>query len=337
MKAVIQTGYGSPRDVLEVRDIDKPTIGPNQVLVRVRATSVHADVWHVVSGFPFVLRLMGSGLRRPTALVPGTDLAGIVEEVGKDVRRLNVGDEVFGESLMGMQWQNAGAFAEYVAAPEEGLVLKPDNVSFEQAAAVPTAGYIVLINLRGRAAIQSGQHVLINGAAGGVGSIALQIAKARGATVTAVDHTDKLDLLRQLGADEVIDYTREDCTLGEPRYDLVFDVASTLKLSHSERVLKPDGVVVVIGHDHYGSVGRRIFGSIPLMVGLMARSIFDRHLDRPDTSMPDKQQSMNELRDLLASGQLTPVIDRTYPLEQVGEAMQRLQDGRGLGRILLTP
>src|SRR5680860_1243746 len=188
MRAVVQDRYGSA-DVLQVRDVDTPVVGDDEVLVRVRAASVHPDVWHVVSGRPYVLRLMGSGLRRPRNRVPGTDVAGQVEVVGRNVTRLRPGDEVFGETVSGYQWHNGGAFAEYVAVPERALAPKPRNVSFEQAAAVPT----------------SGLHALVNGAGGGVGAFAVQLAKAVGATVTGVDAAGKLDLLRSLGADHVID------------------------------------------------------------------------------------------------------------------------------------
>lgn len=339
MKAVVQTGYGEPHDVLEVREIDPPPVGEREVLVRVHAASVHADVWHVVRGYPWILRLMGSGLRRPSPPVPGTDLAGTVEAVGSAVTRFAPGDAVFGESRGGSQWKNGGAWAELAAVPEDELALKPEGVSFEQAACVPTAGNIAIANLRGRARIEPGQHVLVNGAAGGVGSLALQIAKARGARVTGVDHTDKLELLRVLGADEVIDYTREDATDGSAgaRYDLVFDVASTLKPSACKRVLTPAGVYVVIGHDHYGTLGRRLFGSVPAMLWLMVCGLFQRHLPRPDFSLPPKPEVMAELRGLLAGGALTPAVDRTLPLDAAAEALRYLQTGRAAGKVLLTP
>lgn len=199
MKAIYQTRYGRPDEVLELRHIAEPVLGEHEVLVRVRAASVHADVWHVITGFPWVLRLMGSGVRRPHPAVPGTDLAGSVEAVGSKVTRFKPGDAVFDESRGGMQWKNGGTFAEYAAVPEGELALIPQGITFEQAAALPTPGYIALANLRGRASPQPGQHVLINGAAGGVGSIALQIARARGARVTGVDRTDKLDNASRAG------------------------------------------------------------------------------------------------------------------------------------------
>ena len=207
MKAVVQEEYGS-LDALEVREVEKPAPGDDEVLVRVRAASVHPDVWHVVSGHPYVLRLMGAGFSKPKNPIPGTDMAGVVEAVGKSVTQFQPGDEVFGETIGSMQWINGGAYAEYVTVAEDCLALKPANVTFEQAASVPTSGYIVLLNFAEVGQLGPGQEVLVNGAGGGVGALALQLAKAYGARVTAVDSTKKLNLLRELGADEVIDYTR---------------------------------------------------------------------------------------------------------------------------------
>ena len=201
MKAIVQDKYGPPGDVLRLREIVRPTIGDDEVLVRVRAASVHADVWHAVTGRPYVLRLMGGGFSKPKIPVPGTDLAGHVESVGKNVTQFRPGDEVFGESIKGIQWANGGAFAEYVSVSQDALALKPQGVSFEQAAAVPTSGLIALSNLQGRRKIQPGQRVLINGAGGGVGSIVVQLAKANGAQVTGVDCAAKLEMVRALGAD----------------------------------------------------------------------------------------------------------------------------------------
>jgi NADPH:quinone reductase-like Zn-dependent oxidoreductase len=257
MKAVIQDKYGSP-DALELREIDEPPIEDDEVLVRVRAASVHPDVWHVVTGLPYLLRLMGAGLLKPKNRIPGTDMAGHVEAVGKNVKEFRPGDEVFGETLRGLQWHNGGAYAEYVAVPEDMLALKPANVTFEQAASVPTTGYIVLMNLRGKAQVKPGQKVLINGAGGGVGTLALQIAKAHGATVTAVDSTEKLDMLRSLGADQVIDYTQEDFTRRDERFDLIFDIPGNHSFSDCRRVLTPEGVYVLIGHDHFGQQGHHL-------------------------------------------------------------------------------
>jgi NADPH:quinone reductase-like Zn-dependent oxidoreductase len=335
MKAIVQEAYGSPEAVLQLREVDRPAGAEDEVLVRVRAASVHPDVWHVVSGRPFVLRLLGSGLVRPKRRVPGTDVAGTVESVGGNVTRFRPGDDVFGETIRGYQWRNGGAFAEYVAVPEETLALKPAGVTFEQAAAVPTSGLIALLNLhQGR--LKSGQDVLVNGAAGGVGAIAVQLAKAHGATVTGVDSAEKLELVGSLGADRVIDYAKEDFTRGDDRYDLIFDVPGGHPLSDCRRVLKPDGIYVLIGHDHYGRVGRRWFGSLPRFLRLMVLSLFVRQLPRPDFSMPAKQEQLAVLAELLEAGKLTPVIGRTYPLEEVPEAIRRLTAGDTLGKIIIT-
>jgi NADPH:quinone reductase-like Zn-dependent oxidoreductase len=337
MKAVVHTRYGEPQEVLELREIDTPEVEGGEVLVRVRATSVHADVWHAVSGRPILLRLMGAGFFRPKELIPGTDLAGVVEVVGPGVTRFKVGDAVFGESRMAMQWRNGGTFAEYAVVPEGALELKPENVSFEQAASVPTSGLIALINLRGSAEVQPGHCVLINGAGGGVGSIALQIAKARGARVTAVDRADKLEMLSSLGTDKVIDYRREDFTRGDERYDLIIDVASTLSLKDCKRVLDPTGIYVIIGHDHYGAAGGRLLGSLPHFFKLVALAPFDRHLPTLSFSVPGKTEIMAELKELLEAGKLTPIVDRTFPLSEARAAMRYLQDGGGLGKIIITP
>jgi NADPH:quinone reductase-like Zn-dependent oxidoreductase len=239
MKAIVQDGYGSPHEVLHLRDVERPEPKDDEVLVRVHAASVHPDVWHMVWGRPYVLRLMGAGLSGPRSLIPGTDLAGRVESVGAAVTRFRPGDEVFGETVRGYQWHNGGAYAEYAAVHEESVALKPSNVSFEQAAAVPTSALIVLQNLRGPAKVRPGQRVLINGAAGGVGAFALQLAKAEGAEVTGVDSTDKLGLLRSIGADRVIDFTRHDFTIDAQRYDLILDIPGNHPFSEVRRALTP--------------------------------------------------------------------------------------------------
>ncbi len=233
MKAIVQEKYGSP-DHLELREVAKPVVGDDEVLVRVRAASVHPDVWHVVTGLPYVLRLMGAGFSKPKNPIPGTDMAGIVESVGKSVTQFRPGAAVFGETIETNQWTNGSAFAEYVSVSQDLLALKPDRITFEQAASVPTAGFITLLNLREGSQL-SGQNVLVNGAGGGVGSLALQLAKAYGAQVTAVDTASKLGMLRALGADEVIDYTKEDFTRRGVRYDLIFDVPGNHPFSACRR------------------------------------------------------------------------------------------------------
>lgn len=335
MQAIVQGNYGSADD-LHLQEVAQPRPASDEVLVRVRASSVHADVWHVVTGLPYVLRLMGAGLRRPRNPVPGTEVAGVVEEVGAAVTRFAPGDAVFGETIAGMQWVHGGAFAQYATAPESALARKPDNVSFEQAAAVPTAALIALSNLEMAGGVSPGDRVLVNGGAGGVGSMAIQLAKASGAEVTAVDTTSKLDLLGELGADHVVDYTREDFTRGDARYDLVFDIPGNHPLAECRRALRPDGVYVLIGHDHYGAGMHRVVGAIPRMLGLVARAAFIRQLPRPGAKMPDRATSMTRLHDLLASGQLRPHIDRSYPLAEVPQALRYLQSGEVRGKIVIT-
>lgn len=338
MRAILQSAYGEPADVLSLGETPKPVASKGEVLVRVYAASVHADVWHVVKGWPYVLRLMGSGFARPKSPIPGTDMAGVVESVGEGATRFQVGDAVFGECAKGFQWANGGAFAQYVAVSQDALALKPGNVTFEQAASVPTPGLIAWHNLMGHRPWRAGQHMLINGAGGGVGAVALQLAKAHGATVTAVEHTSKLAMVRALGADHVLDFTRDEPTQGSARYDIILDVASNLNFRDCARVLKPDGVYILIGHDHYGASGAKWFGSgIPAFLKLALRTPFDPHLIMPNTAAPNKQLGTALLAELMAKGQLTPVVDRAFPLADVVDAVAYLQSGKALGRIVLVP
>ena len=336
MRAVVQERYGSP-DALLVRDVERPSPRDDEVLVRVRAASVHADVWHTVLGVPYVLRFMGGGVRRPKVRVPGIDMAGVVEAVGVRAGRFRVGDEVFGETVNGMQWRNGGAYAEYVAAPEEALAVKPSGLSFEEAAAVPTSALIAISGLRDQARLQPGETVLVNGAGGGLGIFAVQLARALGASsVTAVDHAAKLDLLRSLGADRVIDYTAEDFTRLAERYDVILDIPGNHPFSAVRRALEPDGRYVLIGHDAYGSEGRRVFGSIPRFAGLLARTPFTRQLPRIDFSPMDKAAAMTLLAELIEAGRLRPVVDRTFPLDEVPAAIRHLASGRAAGKIVIA-
>lgn len=335
MKAIVQDQYGSPDD-LEFREVDRPAFGDDEVLVRVRAASLHPDVWHVVSGRPYVLRLMGCGLSKPKNPVPGTDMAGIVESVGQNVTRFRRGDAVFGETIDAHQWTNGGAFAEYVSVRQEWLAVKPDNVSFEQAASVPTSGFIALLNLRGGSLIRPGQRVLVNGAGGGVGSLALQVAKACGAHVTGVDSTSKLSMLRSLGADEVIDYAEEDFTRRGVRYDLIFDVPGNQSFSACKRSLAPDGKYVLIGHEKFGASGKRFFGLIPRFIKLMLLSLFVKQLRLGRSSIPSRKEAMTILRDLLADGKITPIIDSTYPLRETGAALRHLAEDEVKGKVVIT-
>jgi NADPH:quinone reductase-like Zn-dependent oxidoreductase len=333
MKAVIQHGYGGVQH-LALGEVARPEPADDEVLIQVRAASVHPDVWHVVAGRPFALRLAGSGLRRPKQPVPGTDVAGVVVSTGSAVTRFRPGDEVFGETLRGMQWQNGGAFAEYATAPEEGLALKPSGVSFEEAAAVPTAGLIALHNLPQRR-VQPGDRVLVNGAAGGVGAIAVQLAKEYGAYVTAVDHPRKHELLRSLGADRVLDYTGDDYTRGGERWDLIFDVPGNQSFTENRRALEPGGGYVLIGHDAFGTTGHRLLGSIPRMLGLVARSAVVPELRGGSFSPPDKRESMATLTRLLQEGRLRVAVDRTFPLSAAAAALQHLASGEAVGRVVI--
>ena len=336
MKAIVQDKYGSPLDVLNLKDIDKLVLKDDEVLVRVHAASVHPDVWHVVRGLPYVLRIMGAGLLRPKNSVPGTDVAGHVESVGKNVSQFQQGDEVFGETIKGYQWTNGGAYAEYVSVPEDSLALKPANITFEQAAAVPTSGLIALQNLPNEGWLHPGKRVLVNGAGGGVGAIAVQIAKAYGANVTGVDNTKKLEMVRSIGADQVIDYTKEDFTQSGERYDLIFDIPGNHPFSACRHVLAPNGKYVLIGHDRFGQGAGRWLGSIPRVLKLVALSPFVSQIPTPKFSMPDKKNQMVVLKQLMETGKLTPVIDRTYSLGEVPEAIRYLEEGHAQGKVIIT-
>lgn len=336
MKAVVQDRYG-PVDVLAVRDVAMPVIGEREVLVRVRAASLHPDVWHVVTGRPYILRLMGAGLRRPLNPIPGTDMAGVVEQVGPQAKRFRPGDLVFGETVAAMQWVHGGAFAEFVSVGEDLLALKPDRVTFAQAASVPTSGFIVLLNLRDLDHWSSGRRVLVNGAGGGVGTLALQLLKAHGAHVTAVDTAGKQAMLRSLGADEAIDYRQDDCTRHGPRYDLIVDVPATRPFSAWRRALTPAGRYVPIGHEGFGASGHRVFGLVPRFLALMVAASVTPQLRGPRIPMPTKKEAIAVLREHLERGTLTPAIDRTYPLSEVRQAFRHMMHDELFGKVILTP
>ena len=333
MKAVIQTRYGPPEEVLLVRDVDKPVPKDDEVLVRVRAASVHPDVWHAIKGYPFVLRLMGNGVGRPKP-IPGTDIAGVIESVGRSVTRFKVGDEVFGECAK-HGWLNGGAYAEYAAVPQDYLALKPSKVSFEQAAAVPTAGTIALNNLGGVVRPKR-PTVLINGAGGCMGTIALQIAKADGARVTAVDRAEKLPMLRALGADHVIDYRQQSYLRNGERYDFILDVAEFRYPNEYRHALTPTGDYIPIGHAHYDDSAKRILGDIPRFLGLVFKAMLDPE-KRRNFKIPKKPEVIEIFRGLLETGKLTPVIGRTFALTEVAAAVKCMQDGTTIGRMIIVP
>ena len=324
MKAIVQDRYGGP-DVLEFSDIGQPIPTDNQVLVQVQAAGLHRGDWHVMTGLPYLIRLVvpDLGLRKPKVPVRGMDLAGRVEAVGPNVTRFQPGDEVFG-------WAD-GAFAEYAAAPEDQLAPKPADLSFEQAAAVPTSGFAALQGLRDSGEVQPGQQVLIIGAAGAVGLFAVQLAKTFGAQVTGVASTTQLELVRSVGADEAIDYTRDDVTDGTRRWDLILDTAGHRSLSQLRRPLTPKGTLVIVGSEGRG----RWLGGFDrsLRAPLLARLVGQRL--RMLASKPG-QQDLQTLRELLEAGKLTPVIGRTYPLGDVPEAMRQLVEGHTRGKLVIT-
>src|SRR5436305_7984698 len=322
MKAIVYNDYGSP-DVLKCEEIDKPTPGDSEVLIRVRAASVNPADWHYMRGTPYFVRLQ-AGLRRPKATRLGVDVAGQVETVGRNVTQLKPGDGVFGACR--------GAFAEYACAAESALVMKPDNVTFEQAASVPIAAVTALQGLRDKGRIQPGQKVLINGAAGGVGTFAVQIAKSFGAEVTGVCSTRNVDRVRSIGADQVIDYTQEDFTKTGQRYDIILDAVGNHSLLACRRALNPKGIYVAVG----GPSG-------PWMIGPLARAITAPVLSRLVSqnlvmllARLSKEGDLAILRDLMAAGKLIPVIDRTYPLSEVPEAIRYLEEGHARGKVVIT-
>jgi len=334
MKAIVQNAYGPP-EVLQLGEIPEPVAADDQLLVRVRATSIHADVWHMMRGVPYVLRFMGAGVRRPKDVVPGTDLSGVVERVGKDVTRFQPGDEVFGQSLVANLWRHGGAFAEYAAVPESRFERKPAALTFEQAAAVPTSGSLAVQGARDEGRIQAGQRVLINGAGGAVGTFAVQLAKAFGADVTAVDAAEKLEVLRSIGADRAIDYAREDFTRAGERFDVILDIVGNHPWPGIRRVITPEGTFVLIGHDQYGAAGHRWFGSLGRFAKLMLISPFVSQL-HPFRGAKDPGDRLVLVKELIEAGKVTPVIDRTFPLSEGPEAMRYLESGRVQGKVVIT-
>jgi len=323
MKAIVREKYGSP-DVLELRNTDRPAIDDDGVLVRVRAASINAYDWHMMRGLPFLAR-MGGGLRRPKSRAMGVDVAGQVEAVGKNVTRFRVGDEVYGA--------RAGSLAEYVrGGPQSFLVPKPAGLTFEQAAAVPMAATTALQGLRDKGQLKPGQRVLINGATGGVGTFAVQIAKAFGAHVTAVCSTRNVDLVRAIGADEIIDYTREDFTRTGQRYDLILDVAAHRSLSDCRRVLAPEGILVIVGAP---GDGRRMLPIVARLLAAMVMSRFGTQKLLPFLAKNSKEDLLL-LKDLIESGKVRPVIDRTYPLNETADAMRYLEEGHARGKVVIT-
>ncbi|MFF5228899.1 NAD(P)-dependent alcohol dehydrogenase [Dactylosporangium sp. NPDC000521] len=324
MKAIVQDRYGAS-EVLRVDEIEPPAAGDGEVLVRVHAASVNARDWHVMRGDPYLARL-AFGLAAPKVRVRGTDFAGRVEAVGAGVTRFRPGDEVYGEV--------DAAFAEYVRVPEGGAVdLKPANLTFEQAAAVPLAANTALMGLRDAAGVRPGQRVLVNGASGGVGTFAVQLAKAFGAHVTGVCSTRNVDLVRSLGADRVIDYTRADFARESGRFDVVFDLVGNRSLADCRRVLTPAGTLVLSG----GGVsdGGSLFGPMGLLTKGRLVSRFVRHRVCALTAVPGRE-NLATLRELIESGAVTPVIDRTFALGEAAEAVRYLEMDHARAKVVLT-
>ncbi len=321
MKAIVYHQYGSP-DVLELKEIDKPAVKDNEVLVRIHAAAVSAGDWRLVRGLPYLIRIMGFGLLKPKHNVPGFDLAGQVEAVGRGVKQLKPGDEVFG--------QCRGAFAEYGSVEEDELALKPVNLTFEQAASVTISATTALQALRDVGRVQPGQRVLIIGASGGVGTFAVQIARSFGADVAGVCSTRNLDLVRSIGAGHVIDYTREDFAGNGQRYDLILDTVGNRTLSDCRRALRPGGTLVLVG-----GTGGPWLGGVDRSLKALVLSPFTRVRMRPFISMPTRDDLL-VLKGLIESGKVTPVIDRRYPLSQTAEAVRYVETGHARGKVVIT-
>jgi NADPH:quinone reductase-like Zn-dependent oxidoreductase len=320
MKAIVRDAYGSV-DVLRFAEIDKPVASEGEVLVRAHAAGVDQGVWHLMTGTPYAMRLAGFGIRAPKNPLLGYDVAGRVEAVGAQVTEFRPGQEVFGTCR--------GSFAEYAVARPDRLLPKPENVTFEQAAAVPISGFAALQAVR-HGGVRPGQRVLIIGAGGGVGTFAVQIAKANGAEVTGVSSASKTELVRTIGADRVIDYTREDFADGRSRYDVILDIAGNRSLSQLRRALTPRGTLVIVGAEDAGN-----WLGIRRQLRAAALSPFVRQKLGFFISK-ERREDLEELRKLLEAGAIRPVVDRTFPLEEVPAAIRHLRDGRARGKVVIT-
>jgi NADPH:quinone reductase-like Zn-dependent oxidoreductase len=321
VKAIIRDAYGSV-DALRLANIDQPVAGEVDVLVHVHAAGVDQGVWHLMTGTPYAMRLAGFGIRAPKNALLGYDVAGRIEAVGAQVTEFRPGQEVFGTCR--------GSFAEYAVARADRLLPKPGNVTFEQAAVVPISGFAALQAVREQGGVRSGQRVLIIGAGGGVGTFAVQIAKADGAEVTGVCSASKAELVRSIGADHVIDYTREDFVDGRNRYDVILDIAGNRSLSELRRALTPRGTLVIVGGEDAGKwLGiRRQLRAAALSPFVRQKLGFFISKERPE--------DLEELRKLLEAGTIRPVVDKTFPLEEVPAAIQYLRDGRARGKIVVV-
>jgi NADPH:quinone reductase-like Zn-dependent oxidoreductase len=322
MRAVVQEEYGEAQDVLSLSEIDRPEIGDTEVLVRVRAAGVDRGVWHIIAGLPYPIRVAGYGFRTPKTPVRGREVAGRVAAVGRDVTTLRVGDEVYGIG--------EGSFAEYVSADAGKLAPKPGNLTFEQAAAAPISGLTALQAVRDRGRVRPGQKVLVIGASGGVGTFAVQIAKAFGAEVTGVCHPTKADLVRSLGADHVIDYTRTDITDGGHRYDVILDIGGHRSLTHLRRALTPRGTLAIVGSE----TGGRWLGGFDRTLRAPVLSLFTSQTLRGVVNS-ENARDLVALTALIESGKVTPAIDRTYPLTETPAAVRHMVEGRARGKIVI--
>ena len=319
MKAIVYTEYGLP-DVLQLKEVERPTPKDNEVLIKVHAVSVNASDWEYLRGRPLYARL--GGLRKPRKRILGSDIAGQVEAVGTNVKQFQLGDEVFGDILDLM-----GGFAEYVCAPENKLALKPASMTFEEAAAIPQAAVIALQGIRDKGQVQSGQRILINGAGGGAGTFAVQLAKLYGAEVTGVDNTGKLDLMRSLGADHVIDYTQEDFTENGKQYDLILDVVAHRSVFAYKRALRPNGSYFFVG------------GSVATIFQILLLGPWIRRTTGKKTRLLVVQSNLSDLvfmTELYEAGKVVPVIDRRYPLSEVPETLRYLGEGHARGKVVIT-
>ncbi len=322
MKAIVYEKYGPP-DVLQLKDVEKPTPKDDEVLVKVQAASLNAGDWHALRGTPFLQRLE-SGFPKPKNLILGADVSGRIEAIGKSVAKFQPGDEIYGD----LYWCGFGAFAEYVCIPEKSLALKPTNISFEEAAAVPQAAFTALHALRDQGQVQLGQKVLINGASGGVGTFAVQIAKAFGAEVTGVCSSQNLELVCSIGADHVIDYTQEDFTKNGQQYDLIVDIVANHSLSDLKRSLNPNGICVVVGFS--------------TLVHMLKVTILGPWMSRIGSKkigmlMPKEDETdLTFMKELLETGKIIPVIDKYYTFSELPEAIRYLEEGHARGKVVIT-
>jgi len=323
MKAMVYEKYGSP-DVLQLKEVEIPAPKDNEALVKVHAASLNAADFEYRRGV-FVVRLLYRGLLKPKYKILGSDIAGQVEAVGRNVKQFKPGDEIWGDLSYPY---GLGTFAEYVCVPENALRLKPASMTFEEAAAVPTAAVVALQNLRGKRPIQPGQKVLINGAGGGVGTFAVQLAKYFGAEVTGVDSTEKLDIVRSVGADHVIDYTKEDFTKGEQRYDLILDVVVHRSVFDYKRALSREGICVFIGGSMTRVFLNMLLGPLISMTGSKKMGLVKWE--------PNKKEDLGFLKELFEAGKVVSVIDRRYPLSEVPEAFRYLEEGHAKGKVVIT-